>query len=168
MLAASLGDKMLDRNEQLELLRALADEFPNSPRMLGGFAGLDEKRLAWNLAYLQEHALVDVHWAQIVRYERTPTNAKITATGLEFLADDGGLTAIVGVVTVRLHEDSIKALLIDRVQRSTAPETVKSKVVSQIRALPAEALKAVTLEGLKAGLDLVPDAAAWLQSVLAP
>jgi hypothetical protein len=93
-------------------------------------------------------------------------DVRITAAGLDFLADDGGLSAILGVVTVRLHEDTIKALLIEQVERSSAPDDLKTKLKSQIKSLPAEALKTVTTEGLKAGLTHIPDAMSWLEMLL--
>lgn len=63
------------------------------------------------LQYLEEHGLcksgvmigADGHLAL--------GESRITAAGLDFLEDDGGLSAILGVVTVRLHADTIRALI---------------------------------------------------------
>jgi hypothetical protein len=38
------------------------------------------------------------------------------------------LAAVLGVVTVRLHEETLKQLLIDGVSRSDAPQTVKQRL----------------------------------------
>jgi hypothetical protein len=92
-------------------------------------------------------------------------NVRITARGMDFLAG-GGLSAILDVVTVRLHEDTLKAILIERVDASSEPETVKSKVREQIRALPAEALKTVIVELLKSSLAQLPHALQLLQKIL--
>ncbi|ESX95877.1 hypothetical protein X755_20985 [Mesorhizobium sp. LNJC405B00] len=90
----------------------------------------------------------------------------MTAAGMDFLADDGGLSAILGVVTIRLHEDTIKALLIDRIEKSDAPASVRTKLVDQIKALPAEATKALTLDAIKAGLANMPEFLTWLHGAL--
>ena len=127
-----------------------------------GDADLNE--LGANVAYLEEHGLVDAKWDG----NRSVGKVQITAKGLDFLADDGGLSAILGVVTIRLHEDTLKAILIDRVDASGEPETVKSKIKEQIRALPAEGMKTITTELLKGLLARVPDALPLLQSLLAP
>ncbi|PBB64237.1 hypothetical protein CK228_34085 [Mesorhizobium sp. WSM4312] len=70
-------------------------------------------------------------------------------------------------MTIRLHEETIKALLIDRVEKSGSPPSVRSKLVDQIKALPAEATKVLTIEAIKAGLANVPDFVSWLHGALA-
>ena len=86
----------------------------------------------------------------------------ITAQGLDFIEDDGGLSAILGVVTIKLHEDSLKALLTDAVNESREPDTVKARLIDQIRSLPADATKKVVLDAAKAGLAAAPSIAAML------
>lgn len=61
----------------------------------------------------------------------------LTAKGLDFIADDGGLGAILGDVTVRLHGDALRDLLISRVQSSGEDETVKAKVVAKLKSFLA-------------------------------
>src|SRR5215212_652293 len=43
---------------------------------------------------------------------------------------------------------------------------VKSKLIAQVRALPAEATKMLTLDALKSGLSNMPDLVQWLVKVL--
>ena len=62
----------------------------------------------------------------------------------------------------------MKALLIDPVDASGEPETVKSKLREQIRALPAEGLKTITIEFLKSALTRLPDALPLLRTLLGP
>ncbi|MBN8241907.1 hypothetical protein JF546_02645 [Nitratireductor aquimarinus] len=159
-----------DRALQKKILEDLKTLYPEFADMQRSFKEIPtDRELTPNLRYLEEFGLVEVNW-----YPKTNTSPKrpfaaaITARGIDFLADDGGLTAILGVVTVRLHEETIKELLIDRVQSSDEPESVKSRMVSQIKSLPAEMTKTVTIEGLKAGLARTPDAIAWLQKLLDP
>lgn len=156
----------LDRSLQLKLLQTLAEVYPDSLRNFPVIDGVDVSTFTANLWYLTEHGLAETKWHRMLNGPPGPTSARITAAGLDFLADDGGLSAILGVVTVRLHEDTIKALLVDQVEKSTAPATVKTKLIEQIKSLPAEATKALTLEAIKAGLANVPQFIDWLQSTL--
>jgi hypothetical protein len=81
--------------------------------------------------------------------------AKITAKGLDFLADDGGLSAVLGTVTVRLHADSIKELLLAKVEASAVPAEKKSWLRKQLDAATGETIKKV----VNALLRLVEQAA---------
>lgn len=157
----------LDRALQRTLLETLSTIYPDGMRQFPVIDGVDVATFTANLWYLTEHGLIETKWHRILNGPSAPTSSRITAAGLDFLADDGGLSAILGVVTVRLHEDTIKALLIDRVEKSTAPAGIKSKLVEQIKSLPAEATKALTLEAIKAGLANVPEFIGWLQTTLA-
>lgn len=157
----------LDRDLQLTMLRAMADTYPEPIRHLAGIEGVDTAMFAANLHYLCEHGLADAKWSRTLNSPARPSGARITAAGMDFLADDGGLSAILGVVTIRLHEDTIKALLVERIEKSGAPASVRSKLVDQIKALPAEATKSLTLEAIKAGLTNVPEFITWLHAALA-
>ena len=46
--------------------------------------------------------------------------ARITAKGIDFLEDDGGLSAILGVVTVKLHADTLREMLAKKIDASSA------------------------------------------------
>ncbi|KAA3447156.1 hypothetical protein C7I87_28305 [Mesorhizobium sp. SARCC-RB16n] len=157
----------LERGLQLKLLQTLSEVYPDSMRSFPVIEGADLSTFTANLWYLTEHGLAEAKWSRMLNGPPGPISARITAAGLDFLADDGGLSAILGIVTVRLHEDTIKALLVDQVEKSNAPATVKTKLVDQIKSLPAEATKALTLEAIKAGLANVPQFIDWLQTTLA-
>jgi hypothetical protein len=126
--------------------------------------GLEPPDLGANLAYLEEHGLVDAKWG----HGSSIAVAKITARGIDFLADDGGLSAILRVVTVQLHEKTLKAILEASVDDSPEPDTVKSSLKAQIRALPAEGLKTITMELLKRSLPRLPELLHWLQAASGP
>lgn len=123
------------------------------------------KAKAANLAYLEEHDLIALKWREGIGFPKSPFLAMITAKGIDFLADDGGLSAILGVVTVKLHEDTIRELLIKRVENSDAPPTVKSQLIGKIRELPSTALSKVAERGLEEGLERVPDLVEWLRTL---
>jgi hypothetical protein len=157
--------ELLDRKLQNEILTTAASEYPGQLRYGGGkrFASVAE---VVNAAYLDEHGLLKVTWPN--EFERhTLRSVTITAKGLDFLANDGGLSAILGVVTIKLHEDSIKALLLEKLAESNAPKSVRQRVAEQIRSLPAEATKEVALAVVKSGLREIPDLVAWIGAYIA-
>jgi hypothetical protein len=90
----------------------------------------------------------------------------ITARGLDFLADDGGLSALLGTVTVKLHADTLRDLIESRIARADMPEAEKKRITDHLRALPAEALKTVTTRLVEAGLDTLPNAIPLLKTLL--
>ena len=75
---------------------------------------------------------------------------------MDFLADDGGLSAILGVVTVKLHEDTLKELIGQRIAESDLPASEKSRLVDQLKSLPGYTIKHLTLKLVDAGLESWP------------
>lgn len=158
---------LFDRARQRRILDMAQYEYPDavhSPDMTLANVGTKEE-LRRELAYLQEHGLLSFREASYAGGSQL-RDLRITAKGIDFLADDGGLGAILGVVTVRLDAASIQALLVRQVEASSEPSDVKTKLVAQIKALPAEGVKALTIEGLKRGLSHAPDGLQWLHTFL--
>lgn len=157
----------LNRELQLRVLRHLMELYPNQEfRMDRAFKDVDRADLTANVRYLYEHGLVFAGWTETNTGGVQHGGAYLTAKGADFLADDGGLSAILGVVTVKLHSDSIKALLTAHIEKSDADPSVKASLIAKIKSLPAAALEAVILEGLAAGMTYLPDTAGWLQKLL--
>lgn len=159
---------ILDREFQLELLRLYADVYPD--RTYGPWSELDsdERKVAANLLYLQDHGLIQVFGGLSTEGGLIYQGGKITAKGMDFLADDGGLSAILGVVTIKLHDDTIKAIIEARIQQSDLPEPAKKRMIDRLRSLGGEATKHLLLKSLDYGLDKAPDAiekiGKWLES----
>lgn len=154
--------ELLDRDFQRKLLKDLAELYPRR----GKFTDEDHESLVVNLHYLAEHGLVEAAFSHVNHGNIIIGPAVITAKGLDFIQDDGGLSAVLGVVTVKLHDDTIRQLLIDRVQASQEPEGVKEKLVDAIKSAPAETLKTVTQQALEAGIRNLPNAVQLLQEWL--
>jgi hypothetical protein len=152
---------LLDRTLQRLMLTQLSKCYPKAMHARE-FTG-ELNVVIVNLCYLAEHHLIDVVKSTVMSGEVYVGLATITAQGLDFIQDDGGLSAILGVVTVKLHEDTLKLLLIERVEASNAQQSVKSKLIDQLKNLPTDAMKALTTEGLKSGLSHIPDIIPWLQ-----
>jgi hypothetical protein len=140
----------LDRELQKSILQVLSDNFPQYTRLRDRYSSTaSEQDEIYNLYYLRGHGLVEIKLDDL---NRVPP-ARITSAGLDFLAGDGGLTAILGVVTIKLHDDTIRALLIERVDAAEGEQSVKSEMKAQIRRLPAEMVKSVMMKLVETGLS---------------
>jgi|ERR1051325_2270246 hypothetical protein len=156
---------MIDRQQQLGMLREMAEHYPNRVK-LNSMQGFGGPSFLVNLHYLYEYGLIDVPWSEGVSYGISAGNPRLTARGIDFLEDDGGLGAVLGVVTVRLHDDTIKALILDRIDSAEGDETTKQRLKNAIRDLPADGTKQVALRLMEQGLARAPDVLGWLQTHL--
>ena len=83
---------------------------------------------------------------------------KVTAKGLDFIEDDGGLTAILGTVTVRFDEGTLRALMAEKVKLADISQPEKSKLLSGIQSLSGDAIRHLTLKLLDKGVESIPRA----------
>ena len=83
---------------------------------------------------------------------------KITEKGLDFLQDDGGLSAILNIVTVKFEADTLKAILENRINQSNLAPESKQSMIDGLRELPAESIKHLTMKLLDEGLENLPNA----------
>ncbi|WP_156440152.1 hypothetical protein [Burkholderia savannae] len=152
----------LDRTYQRELLEELARAYPDyvdNRSQLQPEGAESTRRYIANIAYLDQHGLVDCPAHPFGPGETKAWGLpSITARGMDFLADDGGLSAILGVVTVKLHEDTLKDLIGQRIAESDLPTPEKSRLLDQLKLLPGEAIKHLTLKLMDAGLSNWPAA----------
>lgn len=156
----------LDRDLQRQILEALAEHYPKPIADLQDLMQSQHEEFDANVFYLYEHGLITMQIRNRMATGDQAYNQKITKDGLDFLADDGGLTAILGVVTVRLHEETVKALLEERLERSDLPEEEKRPLLQAVRELPAEATKHLTMKLLDLGADNLPRAIELVRSLM--
>lgn len=158
----------IERNKLDLLLRHLASLYPESEGdVTAAVPEMDEASSTAHVRYLYDHGLVDTKWYKTgegLLY----SDVALTAKGYDRVLDDGGLTAEMGVVKVKLHEDTLKALLAEAVKASAEPDSVKARLLDQIKSLPAEATKQAVLEAAKAGLQNAPSIAVMLGKWLLP
>lgn len=150
----------LDREYQREMLRRLADNYPEmSPETQEWFIrDLKSEKYITNAQYLIEHGLLssgvkvttDINGAPAMISVSLP---KITAKGVDFIRDDGGLSAILSVQTVKLHEDTLKELLSIALQQAKLPEQEKESIKEAVKQLPAEGLKHLLTKLIDLGLS---------------
>ena len=154
----------LDRDRQKKILESLAQSYPDSASKF-----IDENNPIIdyaNLYYLEEHGLVHANIKRSLSGSYHFSGASITAKGLDFLADDGGLSAILGTVTVKIHSESIKALLALKIEQSDLPLEQKSWLKEQVGALSDESVRTITKSLIEQGLDRVPDLYQWAKVIL--
>ncbi|MBX9268763.1 hypothetical protein [Chromobacterium violaceum] len=137
----------IDRALQNQILEELKKTFP-SPYALNPnpFKGIDDQHFMGNLSYLVEHGLVQsilgARDLELVGHQLK--YSKITAKGLDFLEQDGGLSAILGTVTVKLHADTIRDMLEAKIMASGLPDDEKKTFMDTLKELPGEALKTLS------------------------
>ena len=147
---------MLDRQLQRTLLERMAEVYPLSWDMEGVLGQVDELVLQANLAYLREHALIklssDIRKLGSVAYAM-PT---ITARGMDFLADDGGLTAILGVVTIKIHDETVRAMLAAHIDALPGNDVEKSGLRAAVNSAMGVASKVVLERLVGMGINHLP------------
>lgn len=156
---------LMDRDLQRRVLGQLAEAYPNqrSPEQLN--QNSTDRRWTFNMQYLAEHGLVEAKGVTMLSEGYRIHLVRITAAGLDFIADDGGLTSILGVVNVRLHEDTIRALIEARIDASGLPEQDKLSVKSWLRQAGSEALAEATKRLVGLAFDQMPKALQLLQTL---
>lgn len=160
---------ILDRKLQREILERLAGAYPGQTHMAWiSIKKLDKKpAVISNMLYLEAHGLLKSGLKQAVSGDFNINSAElsITAKGLDFLADDGGLSAILGVVTIKIHDDQFRLLLTSSIQESNAPEEEKQKWLDQLREIPVDATKHLVHKLIDAGLAQWPSVLVAMQTL---
>lgn len=155
----------IDRPLQRTILESLRDVYPEIANLVEDMPYKDHPDLMSNLFYLEEHGLI-LSKGKRANLMGTPSiifTAKITAIGLDFLEDDGGLSTILNKLTIKIDDNQFRELLLQKVTASV-PTEQKSEIVKTIKSLPGEALKTICMRLVNLGLDTVPDAVHLIQT----
>jgi hypothetical protein len=157
---------MLDRDLQREILLRLREDYPDVVE-IQQFLDSNEQRVQANLFYLEEHRLIlGGAKRNVMGVPPQMLTAKITADGLDFLADDGGLGAILNVVTVRVEAETIREMLASGIRSSTAPEHEKATAIAKLRGFSADLLKSLVIKLVEKGIDNSEKIMAVMQLIL--
>ena len=151
----------IDRLFQNQILNIAAKCYPCSVNyeLDELFKNVEEQKIAANLCYLAEHKLIKDKPIEVsVDGIISLGNVCITHRGLDFLADDGGLGAILSVVTVKFETETLKALLENRIINSDLDPDNKKSMIDALRELPADGIKHLTMKLLDEGLENLPGA----------
>lgn len=100
-----------------------------------------------NIIYLNQHGLIEM---EIIGLDIWMLHIQITHKGIDFLQQDGGLSAILGVVTVKLHSDTIQALLSAKIDEAQIPEEEKGRLKIELGKIKDSALGTLTENAINA------------------
>ncbi|EMM9997084.1 hypothetical protein H8R12_00205 [Morganella morganii] len=156
-----------DRNLQLKILELAVEEYPEQINSIPlELSSLDDKTLLQNIAYLRDEGLI------LGGIEESfdgiePALDLISATNaaVNLLSDEGSISASLKIVTVKLHDETLSVVREFIAQNVPDPEERKG-YLQRLKELPADATKHIVLQLLGKGLNQIPDAIQWLQTVL--
>jgi hypothetical protein len=161
----------IDRRLQQVILHLLAENYGKDDQSFEQLSSLyaeaPEKFVA-NLLYLEEHGLVRSGLKRgMGEYRWSKEKTSITAQGIDFLLEDGGLSAILGVVTIKFSDETIRRLLEDKINSShlIAPGD-KPGFLARLQSLPADAIKHLTIRLLDKGMDSLTNLPQTIQTIL--
>jgi len=154
----------LDRSIQKQLLQLLADRHPDW--VMPEAAPIEREALRYNASYLCGHELIEMSSGSSIGGVIRIGAMRATSKGLDFLEDDGGLTAILGVVTVRFDAPTLKALIARSIDQSDAPEGRKASIKKHVEDLPEHLVKSLIERLLESTLNRLPSAWQTIEAVL--
>lgn len=106
------------------------------------FAAVDSIKLSANILYLKEHGLLTIREQRSDDPYSFLDNMRITCRGIDFMQDDGGLSEILNVTTIKFHREAV-VVLEDLIAISDLDNADKEKAKSTLGELSTEALKTV-------------------------
>lgn len=157
----------IDRALQRTILERLAGVYPSGVDDFDtdeSLSEVDADAILVNVQYLAEHGLVNSGFVPAVGLSSDgvwlhTTVTCITAQGIDFISDDGGLGAILNTITVRLDATQWAELLAKKIETlpGVSPEE-RSSIAKSLRSLPAKALEKVSEKLLDWAVDHAADA----------
>lgn len=160
----------LNRELQKRILDAASDNYPRfASHILFNeiTSGYSESVLLANIVYLEQHGLIKENSvARSYEGDIAFNPPACTHKGMDFLAEDGGLGAILNTVTVKLHEDTLREMIESKILQSDLPKKEKETFVQSLKKLPADSIKHLTMKLLDKGVESSPAILALIVSCL--
>ncbi|MGG4774862.1 hypothetical protein ACLO87_09535 [Paenalcaligenes sp. Me52] len=156
------------RERQKAILNAARQAFPEFHDCSEDIADMTAEEAIADIRYLEGHGLLKVQGPRYLNQMDWDVSIQITSEGIDFIEADGGLSAILGVVTVRLHDETIKNLIEAKILAADLPQPDKQRYIDELRKLPAESTKHLVMKLIDAGLTNAPAAWTAIQNALAP
>lgn len=118
----------LNRKLQGKVLNALEEVYPDSLLVHSLPEFSHDREYMANLFYLQEHGLIAGGDIREPGKCRSMVDAQITKVGLDFIADDGGLAAILEGVSVSVKHHEIVETVEVILQQADIDDEMRSRV----------------------------------------
>ncbi|WP_062208363.1 hypothetical protein [Aureimonas sp. AU12] len=144
--------EILDRNLQGRVLGQLAPLFPAGLQVWDLLEDEDRGAVTAALVYLEQHRLLTIDWMDDPDGDRTPVFATISALGLDFLSDDGGLRGFRDRKSVRLKDADLRELLTGRIRHCEEEEDDRERLIAELARMPNEGLRDIALDLIRLGL----------------
>lgn len=151
-----------DRNLQKKILEVCFEAYPEHTTW-GLFAptqfdlditGIDEKTLSANIVYLEEHSLITIQSRTSDDPYSFLDNMRATHKGIDFLLNDGGLSAILNVQTIQFHKETI-TVLEDLIVISNLSESQKEEAKLKLKDISHDVIKCIIQSITDAGLSIL-------------
>ena len=160
----------IDRKLQFEILIYLKSHYPKKLSHKNWIPLQElasETHLIGNMIYLEEHGLI-VSGIVVGReqHQISVMNLRITAKGLDFIEKDGGLGALLNIVTVKIHEDTL-AKIETFIALSSLSQTDKTGLLAQLKLLPSYAIEHLARDLVDLGLEQAKEALPLVQKYAA-
>lgn len=149
--------KKFNRDLQNEILKACCDAYPSQTtwqQFTHLFGNTDHKDLSANIVYLASHELITIESNTEPESYALIGALRATHKGIDFMLNDGGLSAILNVTTIKFHREAV-VVLEDLIAISSLNDTDKEKAKSTLGELSNEALKTVVQTVTTAGLSML-------------
>lgn len=144
----------LNRDLQRHVLTKLKEFYPEELEIEHLGLDYEKQELQGNLFYLKEHELIESN--TIATYlggvPMDMLSARISAKGLDFLEDDGGISAILNAITMKFDVENIRKIFQDKIVTSALSQDEKKTLTEKIKNMSGEAMKNVIIDLLTKGL----------------
>jgi hypothetical protein len=161
---------MVDRHVQLVLLTNLRESYPAFVPLKSFFHNVVdalpseafdkneefEQSFLFNLNYLVGHKLVtrpEPIYSRYFDHTETPNAYRITSKGIDFLEDDGGLSAILNTVTVKFDVENVRSLVEAGLLRTNVPEEKQGALRKAIKEAPGTVLQTAVSKMVEKGMS---------------
>lgn len=154
---------------ELEILRLANDANPDivDDETIGKWRqSIGDKSLHAAMKYLHDHRLIEDGTSMSADGIPSFWGFGITSRGRDFLLENGGLSAALGVITIKIHEDSLRSLLLAKLSAAPLDETEEqsSALAATIRNLPAQAIQTLADKLIELGVGHLPTGAHQLHT----
>ncbi|MBI6486118.1 hypothetical protein ETG59_07370 [Proteus mirabilis] len=154
---------------QLRILEVAVQDYPNTiqpENIPTDLSDIDNDILLKNIAYLSEEEMITGGVIDVMAGAFPElTLVKATRHAVNLLTEEGSISTSLKVITVRLHDETLNEIR-DFITLNVPDPEERKGYLQRLKELPADATKHIVLQLLGKGLNQIPDAVQWLQTVL--
>ncbi|MBG3079056.1 hypothetical protein I4632_02270 [Proteus mirabilis] len=154
---------------QLRILEAAVQDYPNTiqpENIPSDLSDIDNDILLKNIAYLSEEEMITGGVIDVMAGAFPElTLVKATRHAVNLLTEEGSISTSLKVITIRLHDETLNEIR-DFITLNVPDPEERKGYLQRLKELPADATKHIVLQLLGKGLNQIPDAVQWLQTVL--